>query len=125
MKKKRVILIINVVTTIFILTALVSSIINNKGLKKINESLISSNKKLTEDITVVKDENEKYKSDIDILNKEKDEVTSKLNEAFTTEERMIKRIEEKGYIDYKDILNDLVLHPELIPYEGVLGGTMA
>lgn len=126
MKKIRVsLLILNIISIILIIGILVSSTIRNKKLMEGNEELISSNKELTKSMHIMKDENKKYKSDINILNKEKDEMISKLNESLTIDERMIKKIEEKGYSDYKYILKDLELHPELIPYKGVLGGTMS
>lgn len=33
-------------------------------------------------------------------------------------------VKDKDVIINKDIINDLIKHPELIPYDGVLGGTM-
>lgn len=125
MKKiKKSLLIINIICSILLIGILVNSTINNKKLMKDNEKLISLNNELTKDIHTVKDENKKYKSDIDRLNKEKDEMKIKLDESLIVDERILKRIEKKGYSDYKNILKDLELHPELIPYEGVLGGTM-
>lgn len=59
------------------------------------------------------------------LNTEKLELQSALNNSITLDELSLGRLKEKGYEDYSLILDDLMNQNQLIPFPGVLGGSMA
>jgi len=78
----------------------------------------------------------KYESNIEKFNIEKKELNAKFKEKeklirmsrnnITLNNYSINKMKEKGLMNpVEDIISDLQKHRELIPYKGVLGGTMA
>lgn len=58
------------------------------------------------------------------LKKEIDEKTSYIDKLPKLEEHMLLILQEQGLKHPDELINDLVEHSELIPYKGILGGTM-
>lgn len=79
------------------------------------------------DITVEKHElvNEELKKQIDDLNLLTKNANQNINKNIKLSDWAIEKLRAKGLSDpVHDIISDLLKHPELIPYEGILGGTM-
>jgi len=77
------------------------------------------------DKIILKDEQKTLKGTIDALEKEKEVLNNIIQELITIDAASIEWLKYSGISDYTQISEDLRLHPELIPYDGVLGGTMA
>jgi hypothetical protein len=53
-----------------------------------------------------------------------DETSSETGECFIIDAASIEELKQIGIENQNVLINDLLLHPELIPYEGTLGGNM-
>ena len=101
-------------------------------LREENTMLVDARTQLTDNIKTLNQLNDESNQmlqsltiELQQLNEEKLNLQNELNSAVTLDELSIDRLKEKGYEDYALILNDLRNHNELIPFDGVLGGSMA
>lgn len=70
-------------------------------------------------------ENDELKKQLTDLNLLTRNTNQSLNENQTLSDWAIEKFKAKGLSDpVRDIISDLLKHPQLIPYEGILGGTM-
>lgn len=92
----------------------INSLINN------NAKLTQDNKNLKEELGKLQEVNKKLNEEIFALNKQMENLENFISIDLTS----IEELKHKGINDYHLITEDLLLHPELISYEGVLGGTM-
>lgn len=85
----------------------------SQNLKVLNELNTESNS-MVQELTI----------ELQQLNTEKLELQSTLNNTISLDELSIERLTLLGYEDYSVILDDLLNHNALIPFDGVLGGSM-
>lgn len=68
---------------------------------------------------------DKLKKQINDLKPATQNADQNINENIKLSDWAIESLKAKGLSDpVRDIISDLLKHPELIPYEGILGGTM-
>lgn len=107
------------------LTTIISTLREEKAL------LVDARTQLTDNIKTLNQLNDESNQmvqsltiELQQLNEEKLNIQNELNSAVTLDGLSIDKLKEKGYEDYALILNDLRNHNELIPFDGVLGGSM-
>ncbi len=108
------------------------SIQENKKLTQQNQTLIIKQDELSQNLKVLNELNTESNSmvqqltiDLQQLNTEKLELQSALNNTISLDQLSIDQLKNLGYEDYSLILDDLSTQNALIPFDGVLGGSMA
>jgi len=91
---------------------------------EIGQQTEESLNKLEERITQLNQDLSKQKGDKEQLLKQINDQIDLLKSQSTLNNMMIEKLNEKGVDQPKSIVADLLLQSELIPFEGVLGGTM-
>ncbi|NBI28101.1 hypothetical protein [Chengkuizengella marina] len=124
--------IIAVVSMIILLLVInVKQFSTNKSLHQLNElaikqldlsedeinALMNTKSAIEKELQDIKLENEKLRSEITDLNTDNENLQI-LNSGTT------QTIEKIGPYNSEEIIKDLLKHPELIPFDGVVGGTM-
>lgn len=102
------------------------------SLREENQHLAAAQVSLTENMNALSTLNEKSNTllqeltlEVQQLNHEKLELQNALNNTITLDNLSIQKLNEAGYSDYTLLLNDLMDQNHLIPFEGLLGGSMA
>ena len=120
-----VLLIITILFTIYLIYTVnqLQALNDNLHSKQVvlSENLTNLNKLNNESNQIIKDLN----LELQKINSEKLELQNALNNIVTLDEVSKLKLKALGYEDYTLILNDLNKQNSLIPYEGVLGGSMA
>ncbi len=80
--------------------------------------------KFEERMTQLNQELSKQKDDKEQLLKQINDQIDQLKSQSTLNDMMIEKLNEKGVSQPKSIVSDLLMRSDLIPFEGVLGGTM-
>ncbi|MBN2899321.1 MAG: hypothetical protein JXO44_11155 [Clostridia bacterium] len=123
-----------ILSILLIVSVLISGylLVTVQKLQEVNESLQTKQIKLSESLTDMSALNsessemiKKLTIEVQKINSEKLELQNDLNNTLTLDELSKQRLKAMGYEDYSLILNDLNHHNNLIPFEGVLGGSMA
>lgn len=105
---------------------LISSVFITNQYKTRLTMLEEDKETISSEYTKVKDENQKLLATIDNLNVDLKTRDEKINNLVKIDQSIIKNsLKNNGFKgEVKDIEHDLLNRPELIPYEGILGGTM-
>lgn len=93
----------------------------NEDLRTQKEHYTEQTDQLNESVIRLKDQLDTLTIDYNALSQSYDALLVKLP---IIDEFELSLIEKEGIVDSKLITNDLINKPELIPYDGVLGGTM-
>jgi len=99
----------------------------NSRINKLNDnidSLISENQQLSDTLKNSEEKNSLKNNEINRLNEELKFSVEVIEELTIVDYSTIHNLENKGIFDYKDIEMDLAEKPEMIGFDGVLGGTM-
>ncbi len=98
------------VTAVFIIVAATLAVMYARLGTTLHETY-GDTERIKNDLVVLSEEIGRYEASLDTLRKRfKENTTAAVSEVTDEQARMI--------------VSDLISHPELIPYEGVLGGTM-
>jgi len=99
----------------------------NSRINKLNDnidSLIDENRLLSDKLNNSEEMNSLKATEIKRLKKELELSVERIEDLIIVDHTTIRNLENQGIFNYKDIELDLAEKPELIGYDGVLGGTM-
>lgn len=86
---------------------------------------VYQNWSLTQEVSRLQQKNEENTAELILLESEIQKRDEMIKTLPQLEQPMLLRLQSKGFKgEPKEIVSDLMKHSELIPYEGVLGGTM-
>lgn len=100
----------------------------NHTIKELNDDIdsLQSEKRVLDDVLEKSEENNTInETEIKRLVKELDTSDELIKELTLVDYTTIHKLETQGILDYKTIEMDLAKKPELIGFDGVLGGTMS
>lgn len=87
--------------------------------------VVYQNWSLTQEVSRLKQKNEESIAELNRFESEIQKRDDKIKTLPKLEQPMSLRLQSKGFKgEPKEIVSDLMKHSELIPYEGILGGTM-
>ncbi|PKM49765.1 MAG: hypothetical protein CVV02_14240 [Firmicutes bacterium HGW-Firmicutes-7] len=123
MQKKHVIVLI--ILVVYSATMLLLLLNKNEKVHSLNQRLQDNEVEYLEKIEQANSETSSLKSENIKLQEENLELINKAKDLITIDGASIEGLKYNGISDFNIISEDLLSHPELIPYEGILGGTMA
>lgn len=98
--------------------------ITNEKVSSLNQTLQVSETEYLKTIEETNNHPNILEETISKLKEERKTLIDRIEDQIIINGATIQRLKYNGINDYNIISDDLLLRPELIPYEGVLGGTM-
>ncbi|PKM96455.1 MAG: hypothetical protein CVU84_01720 [Firmicutes bacterium HGW-Firmicutes-1] len=122
MKKTHIFVFITLI--IYSITILLLILVKKEEVNSLTQTFKDNEAAFLKNIDSANSEISVLKQDNIRLQEEKLELIHKMEELTTIDGASIEGLKKKGINDINIILKDLLLHLELIPYDGTLGGTM-